>query len=100
MSLYKLQKPKPSTLGSHHSVRVVSVSESMMGRRRAACLGGSDYYCQLGSASVVLHVLSDMQHEEFESSLSWEYHGSSSALLFNGAVKTSAYQRHGRGLTL
>lgn len=27
--------------------RVVSVSESMMGRRCTACFGGSDYYCQL-----------------------------------------------------
>lgn len=47
MSLYKLQKLKPLTPGSHHSARVVSVSESMMGRQPAACFGGSDYFCQL-----------------------------------------------------
>ncbi len=56
--------------------------------------GGSDYHCQPCSASAVLHVPSDMQHKEFEISWSLKCHGSSSALLFNGAVKTSGYRRH------
>lgn len=51
-----------------------------------------------GSASAVLHVLGDMQLEEFEISSSWKFHGSGSTLLFNEAIKTPGYRGHGSGV--
>ena len=68
-----------------------------MGHGRVAGFSGSGYFYQLGTASAVLHVPSDMQHEECEMSLSWKCHSSSSALPFNGAVKTIGYRRRGGG---